>query len=174
MAEALVEDEGTVSDRLPKGGQIVNHLLQAAAVLGDGEVVLDEVAEPRLQVNGSCFTVAEDLRLDDKPSIARGGALGRDNLCEVVGEGTDDPGLDDAVHSSPIWRDGRQRGEAHMVLEGELAEDDGDKGPDVVDGDRLGVETSRTMGTRDRTLLTATAWAWRLRRAAASCTSIAE
>ena len=39
-----VEDESPVSDGLAKGAKIVGHLLQAAAVLGDGEVALNKVA----------------------------------------------------------------------------------------------------------------------------------
>jgi len=38
-----VEDEGTVGDDLPKGAEVVDHPLQPATIVGDGEVALDEV-----------------------------------------------------------------------------------------------------------------------------------
>jgi len=43
-----VEDEGAVGDDLVEGREIIGHLLQLAAEIGDGEVALDEVAELRL------------------------------------------------------------------------------------------------------------------------------
>ena len=45
-----VEDESAVGDDFAEGPKIVGHLLEAATVLGDGEVALDEVAKPRLQL----------------------------------------------------------------------------------------------------------------------------
>ena len=67
MAEALVEaadhveDERTVGDDLAKGREIIGHLFQLAAVVGDGEVALDEVAKPCLEVDGASLTVAKEL-----------------------------------------------------------------------------------------------------------------
>jgi hypothetical protein len=67
VAEALVEavdhveDEGVVSDHFAKGSKVIGHLLEAAAVVGDGEVALDEVAKPRLKVDGASLPVAEEL-----------------------------------------------------------------------------------------------------------------
>lgn len=40
-----VEDEGAIGDGLAEGAEIVGHLLEAAAVLGGGEIPLDEVAK---------------------------------------------------------------------------------------------------------------------------------
>ena len=56
-----VEDEGAVGDDLAEGREIIGHLLQLAAVLGDGEVALDEVTKPRLQLNGASLPIAEKL-----------------------------------------------------------------------------------------------------------------
>jgi hypothetical protein len=67
VAEALVqaaddvEDEGAVSDDLTKCREIIGHLLQPAAVVGDGELALDEVAELCLQVDGASLAVPEEL-----------------------------------------------------------------------------------------------------------------
>jgi hypothetical protein len=67
MAEALVgtandiEDESAVSNRLTKSCEVLSHLLEPAIVVGDGEVVLDEVAKPRLKVNGASLSVAKEM-----------------------------------------------------------------------------------------------------------------
>jgi hypothetical protein len=71
-----VEDESAVGDDLAKGREIVGHLLQPAAVVSDRELALDEVAEPRLEMNGAGVAIAEELRLDGKPRVPGGGALG--------------------------------------------------------------------------------------------------
>jgi len=86
VAEALVkaaddvEDEGAVRDDLADGREIIGHLLQLAAVLGDGEVALDEVAKPRLQLNGAGLPIAEELRLDGEPGVSGSGAPCGDDL----------------------------------------------------------------------------------------------
>jgi len=86
VAEALVEaaddveDEGAVGDDLAEGREIICHLLHLAAVLGDVEVALDEVAKPRLQLNGAGLPIAEELRLDGEPSVPGSGAPGGDDL----------------------------------------------------------------------------------------------
>jgi hypothetical protein len=90
--------------------------------------------------------------------MASSRALGGDDLAKVVGERGDDPGLDDAVHPSPVRRERDWSILADVVLEGELAEDEkkliaptvevtginvedgGDVVPDVADGDGLGME----------------------------------
>jgi hypothetical protein len=148
-----VEDEGAVSDNLDQGGEIISHLLQPAAVLGDGEITLYEVAKLRLELDRPCLPIAQELGFDGEPSVPGSGALGGDDFGEVVGEGVNNPGLDDAVHPIPVWRGGR--GDEDVYLEGEFAEDQQeliapsvevvgvdveDEAPDVVDGDGLGVK----------------------------------
>ena len=86
VAEALVEavddveDEGVVGDDLAEGREIIGHLLQLVAVCGDGEVTLDEVAKPCLQLNGAGLPIAEELRLDGEPGVPGSGAPGGDDL----------------------------------------------------------------------------------------------
>jgi hypothetical protein len=48
--------------------------------------------------------VAEELRLDGEQGVACNGALGRDDISEVIGERADDLGLD-VVHSSLVRGD---------------------------------------------------------------------
>jgi hypothetical protein len=123
MGEALieaaddVEDESAVGDDLTKGREIIGHLLQLVAVLGDGEVALDEVAKLRLQLNGASLPIVEKLRLNSEPGVPGYGALGTDDLAQVIHERGDDPGLDDAVHPGPIRRNQDRRVFADMALE---------------------------------------------------------
>ena len=59
---------------------VIRHLLQLAAVLGDGEVALDKVAKLCLKLDGACLAVAEELGLHGKPSVPGRGAMGGDAL----------------------------------------------------------------------------------------------
>lgn len=87
------------------------------AVLGDGEVSLDEVVEPRFKLYGTYFPALEELGLDGEPGVLGSVALGGDDL----GEGVEDPGIDDAIHLIPIRGQGGNRGiEVDAILEGEF------------------------------------------------------
>jgi hypothetical protein len=156
-----VEDQRAIGDDLTEGREIIGHLLQLAAVVGDGEVPLDEVAKPRVEVDRAGLAVTEELGLDGEPSMACGGALGGDDLSKIVGERGNDPGLDDAVHPGPVWRGVVWVILEHMTPKGEFAEDEeelvappvevagvdvegvGDVIPDVADGDGLGVKLEK-------------------------------
>jgi hypothetical protein len=106
LVEAMkhVEDEGAVGDDLSQGGEIIVHLLQTAAVLGDGEITLYEVAKLHLELDRTCLSIAQELGFDGEPGIPGSGTLGGDDLGEVIGEGVEDPGLDNVVHPIPVRR----------------------------------------------------------------------
>jgi hypothetical protein len=157
-----IEDEGAVSDNLSQGGEIVGHLLQTTAVLGDGEITLYEVAKLRLELDRPCLPIAQELGFDVESGVPGSGALGGDDFGEVVGEGVENPGLDNAVHPIPVRQGGR--GGEDVRLEGEFAEDqqellapavevvgvnvedDVDEASDVVDGDGLDVKVEEGGG----------------------------
>jgi hypothetical protein len=157
-----VEDEGAVSDNLAQGGEIVGHLLQTAAVLDDREITLYEVAELRLELDRPCLSIAQELGFNGELGVPGSGALGGDNFGEVVSEGVENPGLDNAVHPILVRRGGR--GGEDVRMEGEFAEDqqeliapavevvgvnvedDVDEASDVVDGDGLGVNVEEGGG----------------------------
>jgi len=154
-----VEDEGAVGDDLAEGREIIGHLLQLAAEIGDGEVALDEVAELRLQLNGAGLPISEELRLDGEPGVTSCGSLGTDDLAKIVRERGDDPRLDDAVHPGPIGGNWDWRLFADMALKRKLAEDEQELiaptvevtgvdvvVPDVADGDSLGVKLEQRHG----------------------------
>lgn len=93
-----VEDEGAVGDDLAKGSEVISHLLEASVVVSDTEVALNEVVKPRLQVNGSRLLIAEKLGLNGEPGVPSYGTLVADDFDKVIIEGSDDLGLNDAVH----------------------------------------------------------------------------
>jgi hypothetical protein len=118
---------------------------------------LYEVAKLRLELDRPCLLIAQELGFGGEPGILGSGALGGDDFGEVVGEGVENLGLDNAVHPIPVRRGGR--GGKDVRLEREFAEDqqeltapavevvgvnveedDVDEAPDVVDGDGLGVK----------------------------------
>jgi hypothetical protein len=123
---------------------------------------LYEVAELRFELDGSRLPITQELGFNGKPGVPGSGALGGDDFGEVVGEGVEDPSLDNAVHPIPVWRWGRV-GE-DVCLQGKFAEDqqklvappvevvgvdvedDVDEAPDVVDGDGLGVKVEEGGG----------------------------
>jgi len=125
---------------------------------------LHEVAKLRLQLNGASLPIAEELRLDREPGVPGCGALGTDDLTQIVRECGDDLGLDDAVHPGPIWRNRDWRFFADVILEGKFAEDEeelitptievtridiedgGDVVLDVAVGDSLGVKLKQSHG----------------------------
>jgi hypothetical protein len=153
-----VEDEGAVGDDLAKGSEIICHLLEAPAVISDREVTLNEVAKLPLQVDGTCLPIAKELGLDGEPGVPGGGALGGDDLSEIVDESPDDPELDHAVYPSPVRGDGIWRGEADVILERKLAENEQELVAPATEVAGVDVEGN---GDESPDVLTATAWAWR-------------
>ena len=146
-----VKDEGTINDDLTKVAKIIYHTLEVSAIIYDGEVTLPEALKLRVEVEDARLAVAEELGLHSKPGIACGDGTGGDGVSKVVGDGSEDPGLHDAVHARPIRLGGGDGGVGEDVVpEGELAddekklippasvvagdvEDDGDQAPDVLD-----------------------------------------
>jgi hypothetical protein len=61
-----VEYQRTVADRFSKVSEGVGHVLEAAAVLRDGQVPLTEVAELGVEVEGASLLIPEELILEGK------------------------------------------------------------------------------------------------------------
>jgi hypothetical protein len=114
-----VEDESAVGDDFPEGVEVISHL-NAMTVLGDGKVALDEVAEPRLKLDGAYLLIPKELGLDSELGAPSSATLG-DDFGKVVGEGAENLGHDNVVHPTPIWG-GDQSFEMDVSLERELAE----------------------------------------------------
>jgi len=118
-----VEDECVLRDRLAKVPEVLSHALEAAAVVDDGQVALGEGAELLISVEGTRGAVAKELGLNCKPDrTSRGATLG-DGVGEVVGDGAEQPGADDAVHPHPGRRGRRNVVGEDMAFQGVLAKD---------------------------------------------------
>jgi hypothetical protein len=86
-----IEDERTVGDVLTETTHGINHGLEAAAVVADGEVTLDEGAELSVQENGVLLLVVEELGLHNEPDDSCRDAWLEDGLHEIVGDCPVDP-----------------------------------------------------------------------------------
>jgi hypothetical protein len=62
-----VEDECAVGDVIAKANQCIPHGLETPAVVGDGEVALDEGAELGVEEESTLLPIAEELRLNSEP-----------------------------------------------------------------------------------------------------------
>ena len=96
-----VEDERLVGDRLAEIAKILCHALEAAAVVDDGQIALSEDAELLVGVEGTGDAVPQELGLDCEPDHSSGGVTLGDGVGEVVGDGAEEPGTNDAIHPHP-------------------------------------------------------------------------
>lgn len=168
-----VEDKSAVRDRLAKIAKSVGHPLELAAVDGDGEITLAEVAKLHVEEQGTSFPVPEELRNDGEPSTTSRGVANEDSISKLGGVGVDDPGLDNIVHPEPVQREGNVVVAEDMALQGVLADDEEEVVvPPSVEGGR-NVEEDRDEGPEVLDSNGATARAWRLINEAASWRRIA-
>jgi len=65
-----VEDEGAVGDDFTSVTKLVYHALELLAVIGDGQITLNEVAELGVEEEGACLAVIEELGLHGALSVA--------------------------------------------------------------------------------------------------------
>jgi len=120
-----VEDERPIGDNLAERAKVGGHPQETPAVICDGQITLGEAAELGVEVEGARLAVAEELGLHSKLGIACGDGTGGDGVSKVVGDGSEDPGLHDAVHARPIRLGGGDGGVGEDVVpEGELADDE--------------------------------------------------
>ena len=96
-----VEDERLVGDRRAEIAKILGHALEAAAVVDDRQIALSEGAELLVGVEGARGAVPKELGLDGEPDGASRGTTLGNNVGEVVGDGAEEPGTNDAVHPHP-------------------------------------------------------------------------
>ena len=103
-----VEDESAIRDRLAGIAEGVSHPFELAAVVGDGEVALAEVAKLRVEEESPGLAISEKLGLDGKPGAASRDVADEHDIGKFGGDGADNPRLDDAIHQRPIGRGGRK------------------------------------------------------------------
>jgi len=86
-----VEDQGAVSDVLVEVSEVVGHLLEALAILGDGEITLSKRAKFGVEVEGAGLLVAEEVILDGELGLTGGGAVVDHGVGEVSGDRAVEP-----------------------------------------------------------------------------------
>ena len=96
-----VEDEHLIRDKLVEIAKILGHALEAAAVVDDGQIALSEGAELLVGVEGTGGALPQELGLDGEPNHSSGNVALGDGVGEVVGDGAEEPGTNDAVHPHP-------------------------------------------------------------------------
>ena len=95
-----IEDQDTVLHGLAKVAERVCHALHLAAELADGEVSLDERPEARIEAQSPGLGVAQKLALERQAGPASVRSVANE-VVEVQGDRTQNPGEDDAVKAQP-------------------------------------------------------------------------
>ena len=103
--------------------EVFGHTLEAAAIFDDGQIALGEGAELLVGVEGARDAIPKELGVDGEPDGASTSPALTDDVGEVVGDGADQPGANDAIHPHPGRRGGRDGIGEHVRLQGVLAED---------------------------------------------------
>jgi hypothetical protein len=116
-ATQKVQQQGPVGDRLAEVVERVSHALHLAAVLVHGEVPLREQVELGIEVQGASVPVPEELFFEGEPLLTVRDRLVADDVLELNGDGSVEPGEDHRVHQGPGpghagWR--RRRGRGHQ------------------------------------------------------------
>jgi hypothetical protein len=96
-----VEDERLIGDRLAEVAEILGHVLEPAVVVDDGQIFLGEGTELLLGLESTRGAVPKELGFDGEPDHSGGGVALRDRVGEVVGDGAEEPGTNDAVQPHP-------------------------------------------------------------------------
>jgi hypothetical protein len=140
-AEAMqkVQHRGPVGDRLTEAAERVCHALHVAAVLVHREVPLREQVELGVEVQGASVPVPEELLFKGEPRLTARVRLVADDVLELDGDGSVEPGEDHGVHQGPGW--GRRGGDVveDVVIEGVAPQGEEDLPPParVVGGHRV-------------------------------------
>jgi hypothetical protein len=149
------EDHLTIAYRIAKLGERRRHCLKATTEVGDRQGVLTEVAELRLEEEGTRLLLPKKLILEIAPRLPRGALPDHERLLQVAGDGAVDPCQHDAVRLEPGRALGKRliledvMGQRVLAEDGEehptplgvgvrgFVEDDGDEGLHVDDGGGL-------------------------------------
>jgi hypothetical protein len=114
--------------------------------------------ELSVEVQGTSVPVPEELFFEGEPRLTARVRLVANDVLELDGDGSVEPGEDHGVHQGPGW--GRRGGDVveDVVVEGVATQGEEDLPlPARVVGDA----GSRTTDTRDRMFCSPAAWAWR-------------
>jgi hypothetical protein len=109
-ATQKVQHHGSVDDRLVEVAERerVRHALHLTVVLVHGEVPLREQVELGVEVQSTSVSVPEELSFEGEPRLMTRVHLVADDVLELDGNGSVEPGEDHGVHQGPGpgWRGG--------------------------------------------------------------------
>jgi hypothetical protein len=149
-ATQKVQHQGPIGDRLAEVTERVRHALHLAAVLVHGEVPLREQVELGVKVQGASVPVPEELVFEGEPHLTSRVRLVADDVLELDGDGSVEPGEDHRVHQGPgprrrggdvvedvVVEGVAPQGEKDLppparVVRGRRVQNDGHEGPDVL------------------------------------------
>jgi hypothetical protein len=114
-----VQHENVVSDVDAEVDEGVNEALYLSIVVVDAEVTLNEAPEGGVDVEGTSFTVAKEVVIQDQPGIVSHVVVLLGDVLQVRGDGALDPRLDDAVHPVPSRNANIHVVHQHMIRERE-------------------------------------------------------
>jgi hypothetical protein len=100
-ATQKVQHQGPIGDRLVEVAVRVRHALHLAAILVHGEVPLREQVELGVEVQGASVPVPEELFFEGEPRLTTRVRLVADDVLELDGDGSVEPGEDHGVHQGP-------------------------------------------------------------------------
>jgi hypothetical protein len=86
-----IEDQCAVSDVLVEVSEVVGHLLEALAILGDGGITLRKHTKFGIEVEGAGLLVAEEVILDGELGLTGGGTVVDHGVGEVSGDRAVEP-----------------------------------------------------------------------------------
>jgi hypothetical protein len=159
-----VQHHGAVCHRLAEITEGLRQALHLAAVLPHVEIPLGELVELCIEVQGTSVPVPEELFLEGEARLTTRVRLVADDVLELDGDSSVEPGEDHDVHQGPCR--GRRGGDVveDVVVEGvapqgeedlpspawivggRRVQNDGHKGPNVVKSGGLRVEGDNVVG----------------------------
>jgi hypothetical protein len=154
-----VQHQGGVRHRLAEITEGVHQALHLAAVLSHVEIPLGELVELCVEVQGASVPVPKELFLEGEPRLTARVRLVADDVLELDGDSSVEPGEDHGVHQGPdrgrrggdVVEDVAPQGEEDMpsparIVGGRRVQNDGHKGPNVVKSGGLRVEGGNGVG----------------------------
>jgi hypothetical protein len=167
-ATQKVQHQGPVGDKLAEVAERVHHALHLAAVLVHREVPLREQVDLSIEVQGTSVPIPEELFFEGEPRLTTRVRLVTDDVLELDGDGSMEPGEDHGVHQGlgpgrlggdivedVVVEGVAPQGEKDLppparVVGGCRVQNDGHEGPDVLQSGRLGVESGDVVSIESR------------------------
>jgi hypothetical protein len=162
-ATQKVQHQGAFGDRFAEVTEGVHHALHLAAILPHRVILLRELVELGVEVEGLSVPVPDELFLEGEPCMSAHVCLVADDVLQLDGDGVVEPREHHTVHQALGWR---RRGDEVVetvvgesvlpkreedlplpmrIVGGHRVQNNGHKGSNVVHPDGLSVEGSNVV-----------------------------